>query len=391
MFSQEDKKFTLSWFFKWFLNNQAVTVLMVSLLVFLNIFVLTKISFLFTPVLSFLAVIMLPVVISALLYYLLKPIVDLLEKAGASRIVAITLVFIVLSGLLIWGVAVAVPSLVDQILTFADNLPSYLKEGEKQVNLLLKNNQFNAIRPQLENMVNNFSSKAADYAETFSKSAVNWVGNVASLVTRVAVAIMISPFILFYLLRDSGKFKERFIEFLPTKIRQPSLRVLSNINAQLSSYVQGQVTVAIVVAILFSIMFSVIQLRYATTLAIIAGILNMVPYLGSFLAMIPAFILAMVAGPIMVVKVAVVFMIEQTIEGRFVTPLVIGSKLNIHPITILFVLLTAGSMFGVWGVFLAIPIYASVKVILSEIFTWYKAVSGLYVEDIEEVGEGNDK
>lgn len=391
MFSQEDKKFTLSWFFKWFLNNQAVTVLMVSLLVFLNIFVLTKISFLFAPVLSFLAVIMLPVVISALLYYLLKPIVDLLEKAGVSRITAITLVFIVLSGLLIWGVAVAVPSLVDQILTFADNLPSYLKEGEKQVNLLLKNNQFNAIRPQLENMVNNFSSKAADYAETFSKSAVNWVGNVASLVTRVAVAIMISPFILFYLLRDSGKFKERFIEFLPTKIRQPSLRVLSNINAQLSSYVQGQVTVAIVVAILFSIMFSVIQLRYATTLAIIAGILNMVPYLGSFLAMIPAFILAMVAGPIMVVKVAVVFMIEQTIEGRFVTPLVIGSKLNIHPITILFVLLTAGSMFGVWGVFLAIPIYASVKVILSEIFTWYKAVSGLYVEDIEEVGEGNDK
>lgn len=391
MFSQEDKKFTLSWFFKWFLNNQAVTVLMVSLLVFLNIFVLTKISFLFAPVLSFLAVIMLPVVISALLYYLLKPIVDLLEKAGVSRITAITLVFIVLSGLLIWGVAVAVPSLVDQILTFADNLPSYLKEGEKQVNLLLKNNQFNAIRPQLENIVNNFSSKAADYAETFSKSAVNWVGNVASLVTRVAVAIMISPFILFYLLRDSGKFKERFIEFLPTKIRQPSLRVLSNINAQLSSYVQGQVTVAIVVAILFSIMFSIIQLRYATTLAIIAGILNMVPYLGSFLAMIPAFILAMVAGPIMVVKVAVVFMIEQTIEGRFVTPLVIGSKLNIHPITILFVLLTAGSMFGVWGVFLAIPIYASVKVILSEIFTWYKAVSGLYVEDVEEVGEGNDK
>lgn len=391
MFSQEDKKFTLSWFFKWFLNNQAVTVLMVSLLVFLNIFVLTKISFLFAPILSFLAVIMLPVVISALLYYLLKPIVSLLEKAGVSRIAAITLVFIILSGLLIWGVAVAVPSLVDQILTFADNLPSYLKEGEKQVNLLLKNNQFNAIRPQLENMVNNFSSKAADYAETFSKSAVNWVGNVASLVTRVAVAIMISPFILFYLLRDSGKFKERFIEYLPTKIRQPSLRVLSNMNAQLSSYVQGQVTVAIVVAILFSIMFSVIQLRYATTLAIIAGILNMVPYLGSFLAMIPAFILAMVAGPIMVVKVAVVFMIEQTIEGRFVTPLVIGSKLNIHPITILFVLLTAGSMFGVWGVFLAIPIYASVKVILSEIFTWYKAVSGLYVEDIEEVGEGNDK
>ena len=87
----------------------------------------------------------------------------------------------------------------------------------------------------------------------------------------------------------------------------------------------------------------------------------------------------------MVIKVAVVFTIEQTIESRFVTPLIIGSKLNIHPITILFILLTAGSMFGVWGVFLGIPVYASIKVVAIEIFEWYKSVSGLYEE---ELGEG---
>lgn len=375
--SDKDKK--LSWFFKWFLNNQAVTVLLVSLLLFLNVFVLTKIGFLFKPVLSFLGVIMLPVVISALLYYLLNPIVNWLEKKGLTRIWAISLVFVVVAALLIWGLAIAIPSIIEQIMMFVQNLPTYLKEGEQEINLLLKNNA--ALRPQLENIVSNFSSKATAYAETFSKSAVTWVSQAASTVAKVAVAVIISPFILFYALRDGEKFKKNLLGYLPTKIRTSSLRILDNVNNQLAGYVQGQVTVAIVVAIMFAVMFSVVKLRYAVTLGVVAGILNMIPYLGSFLAMIPAFILALVAGPVMVLKVAVIFIIEQTIEGRFVTPLVLGSNLNIHPITILFVLLTSGSMFGVWGVFLGIPVYASIKVLLTEIFNWYKLVSGLYEEE----------
>ena len=88
----------------------------------------------------------------------------------------------------------------------------------------------------------------------------------------------------------------------------------------------------------------------------------------------------------MFIKVLIVFAVEQTIEGRFVSPLVLGSQLNIHPITILFVLLTSGSMFGIWGVFLVIPVYASAKVVIGAIFEWYKVVSGLYEEhnEIEE-------
>lgn len=147
---------------------------------------------------------------------------------------------------------------------------------------------------------------------------------------------------------------------------------------------QGQVTVAIVVGFMFSIMFSLVGLRYALTFGIMAGILNMVPYLGSFLAMIPVVIMGAVQGPLMLVKVLIIFMIEQTIEGRLLSLLVLGSKLSIHPVTIMFILLTAGSMFGVWGVFLAIPIYASVKVVVKEIFDWYKVISGLYEEDFKQ-------
>lgn len=82
----------------------------------------------------------------------------------------------------------------------------------------------------------------------------------------------------------------------------------------------------------------------------------------------------------MLIKVLIIFVIEQTIEGRFVAPLVLGNKLSIHPITIMFLLLTAGSMFGVWGVFLVIPVYASVKVVVKELFDWYKDITGLYEE-----------
>ncbi len=160
-----------------------------------------------------------------------------------------------------------------------------------------------------------------------------------------------------------------------------------SINKQFAGYVQGQVTVAVIVGLMFSIMFSVIGIPYAVTFGILAGILNMVPYLGSFLAMVPVVILAMVDGPFMLVKVLLVFMIEQTIEGRFVTPLILGNKLNIHPITILFILLTSGSLFGIGGVLVGIPVYASLKVIVGELFNWYKEVNGLYDEYAEEVSQ----
>ena len=142
---------------------------------------------------------------------------------------------------------------------------------------------------------------------------------------------------------------------------------------------------AIIVAVMFIIFFKIIGLRYAVTLGVTAGILNLVPYLGSFLAMLPALVLGLIAGPIMLLKVVIVFIVEQTIEGRFVSPLILGSQLNIHPINVLFVLLTSGSMFGIWGVLLGIPVYASAKVVISAIFEWYKVVSGLYELEGEEV------
>lgn len=381
---KDDKSFQLTWFFKWFLNNQAVTGLLVTLLLFLNILVFTKISSLFTPVLYFGAVIMLPLVMSTILYYLLEPIVTWIEKKGLNRVVAIGLVFALVLLALLLIIAKFVPMAQQQVTSFIRNLPTYARQVERQTVSLLQDPRFASFRPQLEDLVDNLSQKAVDYAETFSRDAFSWLGNLASTIAKVAVAIIISPFILFYFLRDSQQMKAGLVSYIPTKMRPSATRILSGINEQLSGYVQGQVTVAIVVGIMFSIMFSLVGLPYAITLGVMAGVLNMIPYLGSFLAMVPVVILALVDGPLMLVKVLLVFTIEQTIEGRFVTPLVLGSKLSIHPITIMFILLMSGSMFGVWGVFLGIPIYASIKVVVKEIFDWYRQVSGLYEEVVTQ-------
>ena len=382
----KEKDFSLSWFFKWFLDNKAITVFLVALLMGLNILVLSKISFIFTPLLEFGAAIMLPVIISGLLYYLLNPIVDFLERHRVKRIIAISIVFTLIALLILWGLAVAIPAIQRQVLSFMQNLPDYLEKANRTIDDFLDNKVSPEIKPQLDEWTSQLSQNITSWASSFSARAVNWVSNLIAVASQVIIALIIMPFIVFYLLRDGKNLKGQIIRFLPTKIRKSAGKVLSDVNTQLANYVRGQITVAIIVALMFILLFKIIGLRYAVTLGVTAGFLNLIPYLGSFLAMLPALVLGLVAGPEMFVKVVIVFIVEQTIEGRFVSPLVLGSQLNIHPITILFVLITSGSMFGIWGVFLGIPVYASAKVVISALFEWYKEVSGLYEEDeVEEI------
>lgn len=384
----KEKDFSLSWFFKWFLDNKAITVFLVTLLMGLNIFILSKISFIFSPVIEFLGVIMLPVILAGLLYYLLNPIVDCMEKHKINRLVAITIVFVLIAFLIIWGLAVAIPSLQHQVMAFVRNVPAYLKQADKFIDDVVTKHISTDFKPQIEEYTSNLSSQITDWASNFSSRAVNWAGNLISTTSQIVVAIIIMPFILFYLLRDGKNLKGYVTQFLPTKFRASFGQVMTDINSQLANYVRGQVTVAIIVALMFIVFFKIIGLRYGVTLGVIAGVLNLVPYLGSFLAMLPALAIGLIAGgPVMLAKVIVVFIIEQTIEGRFVSPLVLGSQLSIHPITILFVLLTSGTMFGIWGVFLGIPAYASAKVAIAAIFKWYQKVSGLYEADFEQEGE----
>lgn len=372
-------------FYRLFLNNKLVTGLMVVLLILLILLVFTKVSDLFKPVAQFIGIVGVPVIISGLLYYLLNPVVNFFEKYGVKRVYTISLLFITILGLIIWGIVIVVPKIEYQTRSFLSEWPHYWDVIERNVTDFLSLPALSQFSDPFEKYFNELSTSISGLAKTVSKTTINSLGNIVGAVANIVVTAITVPFILFYLLKDGKQLVPYITPVIPTKMRQPTLRVLEDINKQLSSYVRGQVTVAIAVAIMFMIGFSIIGLEYSVTIGILAGVLNLIPYIGSALATIPAIVLAMVNGPKMLIAVIIVFIIEQTIEGRVVSPLVLGSQLDIHPITIIFVLLSAGKLFGVLGVILGIPGYAALKVIAIHIFTWYKEVSGLYDEDTSSV------
>jgi predicted PurR-regulated permease PerM len=382
---QKEKGKRLSWFWRWFLNNQVVTSLLIVLLVLLILLVFTKVSYLFKPVWQFIAVVGLPLIMAGILYYLMNPIVDYLEKKKISRLWSIIGLFILVVALIIWGLVVIVPKIQEQTVSFANHLPQYLDTMDKTTQDILSDPSFAQFRSQLEEMGDKLISSLGDIIRNISTFTFQGLGNFVGAVATVIVAIITMPFILFYLLKDGKQLVPYLLKFLPNKMRQPTFKVLSEVNSQVSSYIRGQLTVAFAVAVMFIIGFSFIGLDYAITLGITAGFLNLIPYLGSFLAMIPAIFLGIVGGPFLLVKVLIVFGIEQTIEGRVISPLVLGSQLDIHPVTILLVLLTSGKLFGVVGVILGIPVYAAAKVVVTHIFEWYKEVSSLYHEEVDTI------
>lgn len=384
---EEDKKRKIkpiSWFWRWFLNNQVVTALLVVLLVLLIVFLFTKVSYLFEPIWQFLAIVGLPIILSGILYYLMNPVVDYLEKRKVPRLYSIIGLFILVVALIVWGSVVIIPKIQEQTVSFVSNFPQYVETIDDKLTEIFRDPLFSQFREQLENTGDQFMNSAGDILQNLSKSTVQSLGSFVGAVATIVVAVLTMPFILFYLLKDGKQLAPYLVKFLPTRMRVPTLKVLGEMNDQVSSYIRGQLTVAFAVAIMFMIGFAIIGLDYAVTLGIIAGFLNLIPYLGSFLAMIPAVFLAIVAGPIMLVKVLIVFALEQTIEGRLISPLVLGNQLSIHPVTILLVLLTSGKLFGVIGVILGIPVYAAAKVLISHIFEWYTTISSLYEEKQQE-------
>lgn len=382
---EKKNKQSFSWFWKWFLNNQVVTALLIVLLVLLIINLFTRVSYLFTPVLQFLAIVGLPIILAGILYYLMNPVVDFAEKKGIRRIYSIIALFVLVIGLLAWGIIVIVPKIQEQTLSFVDNFPQYVKVVERTVNDLFSDPIFSQVQEQLTASGEKFMNSLTEVIQNVSKTTFQNLGNFFGAVASIVVAVITMPFILFYLLKDGRKLGPYVVNFLPTKLRKPTLKVLVEMNDQVSSYIRGQLTVAFAVAIMFMIGFSIIGLDYAITLGIAAGFLNLIPYLGSFLALVPAVFLGIVGGPVLLVKVLVVFVIEQTIEGRVISPLVLGSQLSIHPVTILLVLLTSGKLFGLVGVILGIPAYAAIKVVISNVFEWYKRISNLYEKETEVV------
>lgn len=383
-------KFVDSWFFKNVLNNKYVGILMIGILIVLFISVFTRVSYLLDPLVAFIQYVSLPIIVAAIFYYLTVPLVNRIEKKGLNRTWGSTIVLIIIA-IVVTGLIALIPTLVDEGQNLINNWDTIWMNYQDRLQTFIRGNWYDQVNLVTQSLMDNVQDLSNFNWETIANSAITSLSSIVGTVTRVTVAIFTAPIILFYMLRDGHKLPHYFSQFLPVRIRKATLNLLDDMNRQISQYIRGQIIVAIAVSIMFVIGYAIIDLPYGAIIGVTAGFLNIIPYVGSFLAMIPAFIVAIVVGPVMIVKVAIVFAIEQTIESRIISPQVLGSNMEIHPVTIMLLLISAGSLFGVAGVVFVIPIYAVFKVIFEHFFAWYKKVSGLYVEeDFNQEDEGND-
>lgn len=357
---------------KFFKEQNYLAVLLGFALLFVNILLLTKISFVFTPFVVFLKTIFFPVLLAGVLFYILHPFVSLLERKGVSRIVSIASIYIIVLGLFVFLAVTVIPIIKDQVNALIDNLPYFGHEIERATR---KFGESNVIGRMQESLNVDFANIVKDSTMNFTKSLSSVTGNVTgflSTITEVVLTFVMVPFILFYLLKDGEQLPNHFLKFISEQ-RQPVMkRILDDMHYAISSYIRGQIIVSLFIGIMLLIGYLIIGIKYAVLLAILAMIVNIVPYVGPIIAITPALIIAFIDSPSMVLKVIIVMMIVQLAEGKFISPQVMGKKLDIHPITIIFIILTAGNLFGIMGIILAIPGYAILKVLVTHGYRFVK-------------------
>ncbi|MUK89397.1 AI-2E family transporter [Ornithinibacillus sp. L9] len=346
--------------------------LLLLILIGITILIYSKISFVFNPLMIILSTITPPIILAFIAHYLLNPIVNLLEKIKIKRIWGIIIIILGISGLLTGLVLLSAPAIEAQVKDLVKNFPAYLSEMGDWITAWIQNSIFGAYYDEGYNwLISNFSDLPGMIG-AYIGNAFEGVRNVATTVTNVVVAIITFPIILFFLLKDASRFKSYFIRLLPPRFRSDVKKILHNMDVQVGSYIQGQIIVASCIGILLFIGYLIIGLDYAITLAIIAAVTSVVPYLGPTIAIIPAIIIALVDSPFMLLKLAIVWIAVQFLEGNFVSPNVMGRTMKIHPLTIIIVLLVAGNLFGIIGVILGIPGYALLKVLVTYLYEKFK-------------------
>ena len=368
-------------FQRWMLDNKVVSAMLMILLFLIIIFMLHKVEFIFAPVAEFFRAVGAPIIIAGVFYFLLNPMVDWAERRyNFPRIATISIQFLVLVVLIVWGLAVFIPWVSSQIGSLVEEWPTYWHKIVHMVDQFTSNKQFNAINKWFNTTNTEISSWLQDYSAEYAKKGLHGVSSVVGTVTSVVIAIITFPFVLFYLLKDGHQMPAYVAKFLPAKARRSFLETLKEISTQISNYIRGQIAVAFAVMIMFAIGYTIIGLPYGWLIAIVAGILNIIPFLGSFLAMVPAIVVGIFVSPIMLASVLIVFMIEQTLEGRLISPKLLGSSMKIHPVTVLIVLLSAGNVFGILGVIFGVPGYAILKVLVYRFYSWWESTSDIFKE-----------
>ncbi|MGZ8136781.1 MAG: AI-2E family transporter [Methylococcaceae bacterium] len=321
-----------------------------------------------------LAPVLMPFAFAAMLAYLGDPLTDKLETYRLSRTKAVLVVFSAMTLVFVLVLLLLVPLLEYQIERFLSNLPAYVSWLNETVIPWTQRRFHLGIKPvnlnQIINLVKNHWEQAGGIAATLMSSVSHSGGVLAEWVMN----LLLIPVVTFYLLRDWDSLIVKMHDLLPRRIAPITAKLAGEVDTVLSAFVRGQFYVMLALGCIYSIGLWMTGLDLALLIGMLAGLISFVPYLGSIVGIVIAGIAALVQFHelIQLVPVAIVFIIGQSLEGMLLTPMLVGDKIGLHPVAVMFAVLAGGQLFGFLGVLLALPVASISMVLLRHMHDLYR-------------------
>lgn len=327
-----------------------------------------EIHWIFKPIVIIIKTIFIPVLLSGVLFYISEPFQRWLEKKGLPRWASISTIVLVLAGLVTGLLLIIGNPIAEQVNRLVQNSPNIGDKIMEATDFILENKD--NLPPQVENFVDSVTSSIQDIVVVGSKSIVNFVsGTVSTIFTLILV-----PFFYIFMLKDHEKFAPNIYKIFTGERRIWVKNTLEDINEALKNYVQGQVLVSLILATMMFIGYLIIGLEYALLLSIFSFFMNMIPFIGPWISLAPAILVAIIQDPVLVIWVCVITLVAQQLESNLITPNIMGKSLDIHPLTVITVVLAAGNIGGFIAIMIGIPTYAVLKVIIKNIYEERKKI-----------------
>ncbi|WP_125581818.1 AI-2E family transporter [Lacticaseibacillus suibinensis] len=344
-----------------------------ALIIVILIICLSNLSFLFAPIATFFSTLLIPFLVAGFLFYLFNPLINLMTKAHIPRAGAIIFVFLVVIGLIGLLIATIIPNLIDQVTQLVTGLPALLKSLRAELSELSRYRWY-----QQFGVAKLIAKLKVEPATILPKILGGFTSGVPSLIGSVAgtvISVITIPVLLFYMLKDGERLVPAVQRVFPDKYQTEISTVFTRMSSTLSHYIAGQAIECLFVGSFTFIGYLIIGMPYAFLLGFIAGVVTIIPYLGPYIGIAPALMVALTQGWGKVVLVIVVVLIVQQTDGNLIYPNVIGRSLDIYPLTIIVLLLVAGNLWGILGTILAVPAYAVGKTTVTyaaELYRFHK-------------------
>ena len=318
-----------------------------------------------------------PFLIAFALAYLLDPLVDRMSSSKrVSRTASVLFLMVAFFALLVFAGIFLVPILSMQTENLVQNIPVYIGIVQDWLRPLL--DMVRGLDPvKVEEILNEGLSRFGELpmkALQFSGKLL-WgsISNLFNIILMVANLVII-PVVMFYLLRDFDSINEKLLALVPPRFQIKTKETVVEIDQVLSSFVRGQLMVVGLMGVMYAIGLFLCDTPMSLSLGLMAGLVNLVPYLGLVLGFVPAAVLTFMHTQewMPVLGVAGVFAFVQAMEGMVITPRVVGENIGLHPVAVIFAVLLGGELFGLVGMILGVPIVAVLNVLVSRGLLQYK-------------------